>query len=630
MTLQNLPRVTVTKPDGNLVPEQTTRAPRVLVVGTAGSGVGDTAYFVSTTTQARSEFGSDGTLIRGMWEAKKTGAEEILLYRIGSTSAIVSGIGDSTGSTGYTVTTIEQDASAGDNYALYYDNSNDRLVVKRNSDDLIVFDNDSTNPIDLFEVTVSGYKATGGGPDIGSASSYVNLSSIDASAYSGTSYTAGTDGLGLSRMEMYQELYVAYKNLLQEEFDVIVPMDVYMDDYNVVDQGHYKGSVTPVVPGGQSFPTAGAYQPGTDVDSLGKVYVEEYEGEYYFWWWFSGGAFAAADITPANVPGSGSSTTKIDGTTITEDDFHEVNFAYQLGRFLYDYSTDIVDATGVIGALPPASNSLRDKARWLGKAPTWTLNTSTGEYYVASSGDNGSGLLGNKFTVGKSDHRSGEFGGGFILTDSEFMDGTEQVDQNDIPVDLGKYFSIVVDTPFLRNNWYNAGYRASFAASYAGFYVGMVPSSAPTNKRVSSSISLIYKMSLGSLDALAGAGYVVMRNKPQGLVVADAPTATMPNSDWKRLSTVRIVKSVVDGIRVAVDSFLGEGMNDGSRASMRNEIDKILLSAKSAGYLQDYKPFDIIQTPSMEVAGRAEINLTLIPSFELRVIDLTVSLSKSG
>lgn len=630
MTLQNLPRVTVTKPDGNLAPEQTTRAPRVLVVGTAGSGVGDTAYFVSTTTQARSEFGSEGTLIRGMWEAKKTGAEEIVLYRIGSTSAVVAGIGDTTGASGYTVTTIEQDASAGDNYALYYDNTTDRLVVKRNSDDLIVFDNDSTSPIDLFEVTVSGYKAAGGGPDIGSASSYVDLSAIDASTYAGTSYTAGTDGLALSRMEMYQELYVAYKNILQEEFDVIVPMDVYLDDYNVVAQGHYNGAVTPVVPGAQSFPTAGAYQPGTDVDALGKVYIEEYEGDYYFWWWFSAGAFAAADITPANVPGSGSSTTKIDGTTLTGDDFHEVNFAYQLSRFLYDYSTDIVDATGVIGVLPPASNSLRDKARWLGKNPTWTLNTSTGEYYISASGNNGSGLLGNKFTVGRNDHRSGKYGGGFVLTDTEFMDGTELLDQNDIAIDLGKYISIVADTPLLRNNWYPAGYRASFAASYAGFYVGMTPSSAPTNKKVTSSISLFYKMNLGSLDALSGAGYVIMRNKPQGLVVADAPTATLPNSDWRRLSTVRIVKSVVDGIRAAVDPFLGEGMNEGSRASMRNEVEKILLAAKSAGYLQDYRPFDIIQTPSMEVAGRAEISLTLIPAFELRVIDLTVSLSKSG
>jgi hypothetical protein len=321
---------------------------------------------------------------------------------------------------------------------------------------------------------------------------------------------------------------------------------------------------------------------------------------------------------------------KIDGTTLTTADFHEVNFAYQLGRFLYDYSTDIVDATGVIGVLPPASNSMRDKARWLGKSPTWTLNTNTGAYSITSSANNGSGLIGNKFMVGRDDHRSGVFGGGFILTDTEFMDGDELEDENEVPIDLGKYFSVVADTPFLRNNWYPAGYRAAFSASYGGFYIGMAANSAPTNKKVDASYALVYKMKLTDLDSLAGAGYVVMRRKPQGLVVADAPTASMPNSDWNRLSTVRIVKDVVDGVRLAADRFLGEGMNDAARQSLKNAVEKVLLAAKKSGFLQGYKPFDIIQTPSMQVAGLAQISLGLIPAFELRVIELTISLAKSA
>jgi hypothetical protein len=630
---ENLAGVIVYKNDGNLAPEATAVAPRAMIVGTSGKGQGHLTYLVPSTTQAKSEFGNDGTLLRGMWEVKAAGADEIAMYRIGSKPAILEGVGNSAGGAGgYKIETVEQDADAGGNYAMYYDDSTDRLVVKRNTDDVIVFDNDETSPIERYEVIVSGYRHSGGGPDIGSASAFINLEDVDPSTYAGTSFTAGDDGLGMSRMEMYEELYVAYENIKQTDFDVIVPMDVYLDDYNVVNQGHYLGAITPESPSANTYPTKGRYRPGQDVDALGRLFVEEYEGEYYFWWWFNDGSgvFASADIWPTDAPGSATATTKIDGTTLTGDDFHEVNFAYQLGRFLYEYSTNVVDATGVIGVLPPASNSLVDKARWVGREPTWTLDTASGLYHIASANDNGSGLVGNKFMAGKYEHRSGAFGGGFIATEGKFMDsGAEIEDDNEIPVDLGKYFSVVVDYPLLRNSFSSTAYPASFAASYGGFYINMSPASAPTNKRVANS-TLIFRLGLQALDDMAGAGYTCLRQKTTGLVVADAPTAALPTSDWNRLSTVRIVKAVIDGVRAAVDPFLGEGMSDATRASMQTSVEKVLLAAKTARYLQDYRPFEIIQTPQMEVQGKADINLTLIPAFELRQVTVTVSVSKSG
>lgn len=628
MALSNLPRTTVEKLDGFTGQEPIARAPRALVIGTAGQGVGHEPYYVTTTGLAKSEFGNDGTLIRGMWEVTKSGAEEVVLYRIGCTSAILDHVGDSAGAGGYTITTVMEDTSAGASYSMYYVDSTNRLVIRRNSDDLVVYDNDSTNPIDEYEVTVSGSRAVGGGPDIGSASSFVDLEDVDPSTYAGISYTAGNDGLGLSRMEIYEQLYVAYKDLLSINFDVLVPMDVYLDDYNIVDQGHYLGAVTPVLPAANTYPTAGAYTLGSDVDSLGSVYVEEYEGQYYFWWRTSTGAFTAAQIYPTNV-GSASATLKIDGTALSAADFHEVNFAYQMGRFLYDYSMDIVDASGVIGCLEPASTGIVDRARWLGKSPTWTLDSTTGEYAIASASDNGSGLLGNKFMVGQYAHRSGTYGGGFILTDTEFMDGEEQVDDNDAYVDLGKYIDVVADTVLLRNSWLPSGYLASFAPSYGGFYIGLAPQSAPTNKKITNTATVVYRQALGKLDDLAGAGYVTLRRKEGGVVIADAPAATLPNSDWKRRSTNRIVKAIVDAIRRVAEPYLGEGFGPGAKASLKEKIEQVLLKAKQDRYLVSYKPFELVQTPSMAVAGRADLSLTLQPAFELRHLAVTVALAKS-
>ena len=138
-------------------------------------------------------------------------------------------------------------------------------------------------------------------------------------------------------------------------------------------------------------------------------------------------------------------------------------------------------------------------------------------------------------------------------------------------------------------------------------------------------------MSLGAYDSLTGAGYVSLRTKPGGgTVVTDAPTATMPNSDWRRLSTVRIVKAIVDGVRAVLDPFIGEGTGASVRASMESAVEEVLLQGKKDGYLQDYKDFSVIQTPQQEVQGVVEVNLTLIPAFEIRQINVTVSLSKSG
>lgn len=633
----NLPGMYTFKNDGNLVPEATSAAPRVVVVGTASQGTSE-PYLVSTTSAAKVQFGTDGTLYRGIIEAIKGGAQEVLVFRIGATPALVTGIGDlaSAANEGYNIETVLKDDTAGAAYSVFYDDTENRLVVFRVSDGVIVFDNDPDLPIDLFEVIVSGARASGGGADIGTASGGILLSAIINASFPGTAYTAGTDGVDISRMEVFEKLYLVYKELFSYSFDVLNPMDIYLDDYNTFDQGNIIGAVPPDTNGlaANSYPTAGSYLLGNgsstgDVDSLGRVYIEEYQGEYFFWWSFARSG-NTADIFPAADPTGGSQdleTLKLDGTALVEADFHEVNFAYQLGRFLYEYSTNIVESTGNIGVLPPNSNSLKDKARFSGKEPTLTTDNTTGITTVTT---NGYGLLGNKFMQGRTDHRSAAPGGGFIVTDTEFLDGgTEILDGNDIPIDLGKFFNVIADWPLLSNNFNTAGYISSFAGSYGGFYSNLNPSSAPTNKVIPNG-TIVYTLNVQTLDKLAGAGYVVLRQKPQGTVIADSPTAALSTSDWTRLSTVRIVKTVIDGMRAAGEPYLGELLPDSKKAALENALQNVLVDAKKAGLLKNYKSFVLIQTPDMAVQGKAYVALTLIPAFELRQIELTINLSKSA
>lgn len=416
VAFENLPGVFPNLEEGGLGVGAAARGPRVLVLGTADQGQSQWPYVVQTTSSAASEFGSSGTLTRGMYEVRTAGAENVILYRVGSTSAILEHVGDSTGVDGYTIETLRRDDDAGATYSIYYDDSSDRLVIWNVVSGLVVYDNDSTDPIDYGEVIVSGSRAVGGGPDIAGPSAGFALEDVVSLGHTGTSYTAGVDGANPSRMELYEYYYKAFKDLLIQDFDWVVPMDAYLDDKNVVDGDAFSAAYLAGISGGDDYPTAASAD-----DILGKLFVEEYQGSYYFFWDLDNDG--VADLYPS--VGLADANTKIDGSSLSSADFHEVNFGYQTARFCHDVSVNNKFCLGVIGVRPPESLSLSAIAVWIGKNPVYTTR-SDGSKYIRSITDNGTGLLGNKFKAGTYAYRAGEAYGGLMLTDGEFLDGTEE------------------------------------------------------------------------------------------------------------------------------------------------------------------------------------------------------------
>src|SRR3990167_3774814 len=268
MAFESLPGIFNYKVDGNLGQFPTNTNPIVLVIGTATRGDSETLVTVNRVSTAAKTFGSDGTLTRGLYEAAAAGALNIRLFRIGATSATLASVG-----TGITIETAAKDDSAGTDYKMYWDDTAKRLVVKKVSDDTVVYDNNATYPIDTGDVFVTGsYSGTTG--DIGSSTNLLTLAA--ANGISGAVYTAGTDGTSLSRMRLWEELYKAYKLLESADLDIIVPMNVYLDDKNVGDM-----TSAEVTTFNTSAPWASSSvypTPGTTYDGLGKVYVQEYNG----------------------------------------------------------------------------------------------------------------------------------------------------------------------------------------------------------------------------------------------------------------------------------------------------------------------------------------------------------------
>lgn len=427
--------------------------------------------------------------------------------------------------------------------------------------------------------------------------------------------TAGTDGTNPCKMEQYENLFNAYRALENERVDMVVPMDVYLDDNNVVDLT--AGQITTLdLASIAAYPTAGNEQ-----DVLGKVFTEEYLGETYFYWDIDDEG--TANIFPA--VGAASATTSIDGSDIT-DSFIEVNFAYQLANFCFNMSVNNNECIGTIGALPPQSFGPRDIARWVGDLPNYTVNDD-GTSVISDAGDDGSGLLGNKFMSGSAGYRGGDAEGGFIATDSGNLAGSELVDQNNEFVDIGKYISIVPSYVRLANQWTtNAnGYLSNAAPSYAGFIMSLDSKSAPTNKVVPR-VRAIHGLNNTVLDDLAGVKYTMFAQRPKGTVVVDAPTAARQSSDYNRLSTVRIVKESIDVVRSVADPFVGEANTAQRRAALETAVDAGLGILQRQGYLQDFQ-LTVSSTPQQQVQGDATIELVLVPAFELRQITIVVSLS---
>lgn len=169
------------------------------------------------------------------------------------------------------------------------------------------------------------------------------------------------------------------------------------------------------------------------------------------------------------------------------------------------------------------------------------------------------------------------------------------------------------------------------AAAYAGKALSLAPQSGTTNKPIDG-LAPARLLSARQATNLTALRHVSMYSRTRGLVVTAGNTGAHNvskyiRSDYVNLTTMRVVSAVVDLIRAVGDKYIGEANNAPQRNALESEISQVLLSMKSQGALNSYD-FSISSTPDQAVLGIIDINLTLVPAFEIRTINLTVSLSK--
>jgi hypothetical protein len=424
---------------------------------------------------------------------------------------------------------------------------------------------------------------------------------------------AGSDGIDLSNMELYEALDKAYQIIETEEFKQLVPMDALLDAKNVVDGDLCVLSSDLREPAGQRYPIA-----GSQGDVLGKLFKEEFEGETFYFWDIDNDG--VAEIYPSI--GDATSTSKISGEDLVAGDFKEVNFAYQLANACFVTSANEYNVNGVIGVGLPASSSTKEVSIWVGKEP---VLDSDGEIVA-----DGSGLLGNKHMVGKIGYKPG-----FFATDAGDLPGAGAettggilTDRGQKPIDIGRFLSVYFYPQTFLNpvDSTGFGYISNGAAYYAGMISSLIPQSAPTNKVAQGAESLV-KLPKIKLDALSKYHYVGLKQKNRVFRISDAPTAARPGSDFVRLSTVRVLDRIIDIVREVGQPYIGEANSTQARLSLETNLRTRLLLEQKNNLMSRFE-VHVSATSKQRIEGDADVELIVVPPFEMKKIRVYTSLAR--
>jgi hypothetical protein len=161
------------------------------------------------------------------------------------------------------------------------------------------------------------------------------------------------------------------------------------------------------------------------------------------------------------------------------------------------------------------------------------------------------------------------------------------------------------------------------AAVIAGMLAALSPHISPTNKIVTGVGGLEVSFNTGQLTELVQnrVAALEIRNGIRGL-----RGQTTDQGAFREITTRRIVDYAKYGVRSAAEPFIGLLNNDRVRSALRTSINSFLSSMKGAEMLIDYG-LDVSATREQQIAGIAQVTITLQPVFSINFIHVTMILS---
>jgi hypothetical protein len=197
-----------------------------------------------------------------------------------------------------------------------------------------------------------------------------------------------------------------------------------------------------------------------------------------------------------------------------------------------------------------------------------------------------------------------------------------------------RYVTVVMDeceTAGMRSwDWKYGGttafYRSNGAINYAGLLCQLDPHDPPTNKVVRSISYKPMKYSVTQLKAISSYfRAVAYKQRPDDdlIKVCDSPTFASSGSDFRRMSTIRIVGAAINAVNIAAGKFIGKNMSLWNQNALKTAVVSALDTLKTGQAINRYS-YSIEFLPAENAAN---ITLILEPAWELRIIRTTVSVT---
>lgn len=169
-------------------------------------------------------------------------------------------------------------------------------------------------------------------------------------------------------------------------------------------------------------------------------------------------------------------------------------------------------------------------------------------------------------------------------------------------------------------------YSTTGESIYAGIIMSLKANETPINQ-VLKIAGMRYLYTNEQIESLLAKRYTVVDYRPGiGFRIAGDPTLAPYGSDYSLLSTVIEVFTVTNGIRDIANKFLGAKNTEAIRNSLQQQVDKYMSKIISAGIIN--RGVAVVRTdPTKSVLGEVDIDITVVPAFELRTIVLNVKVS---
>ena len=163
---------------------------------------------------------------------------------------------------------------------------------------------------------------------------------------------------------------------------------------------------------------------------------------------------------------------------------------------------------------------------------------------------------------------------------------------------------------------------AYLAAAVAGLISSLAIQASPTNK-VLTIEGLTTEFNSSKLEKLVQSKVFAVE-KRNGFRVVKGITTN--DTAWKQITTRRIVDYAIYGVRSSCNPYIGKLNNARVRGAMKATLDGFLTRMVDNEALVSYQ-LEVSATRAQEVAGEAIVTMTLMPTFSIDFVKVTMYLS---